>query len=103
MSALANDDPEPFSWTCKCGGQVGVIDSRPTTFYGSHAIRRRRRCRRCRTAFTTIEMMRENAFIQTLERAQRLIGRSAALSRSLVDLAQSIEEALQVNSEVEDA
>lgn len=41
--------------TLFCGGQTIVADSRPTGKHGS-AIRRRRKCTRCLTRFTTFEV-----------------------------------------------
>lgn len=94
MSAF-DATPDTINWPCQCGGQMSVKDSRPTTFYGAHAIRRRRRCVRCQTKVATIEIVRNNPLIETLDRAQSLIGRAAALSASLTELAHSLGDAIK--------
>jgi transcriptional regulator NrdR family protein len=73
------------SFPCpSCGGPTGVLDSRPvrTDFVG---IRRRRRCARCETRFTT----RERIWVAE-ERDERALQRGvvealAELQRRLLD------------------
>lgn len=98
MSILADGEfPNPASvnWLCDCGGQMQVMDSRPTTFLASHGIRRRRRCKKCGVRTTTIEITRDNPLFDTLERAQGIVGSSAALSTKLRDLAGDIDEVVR--------
>lgn len=91
--------PESINWLCKCGGQMRVLDSRPTTFFGGHAVRRRRCCSKCGERATTIEVTRDNLLIETLERAQGIVGASAALSAKLRAVASDIDEAIVVSRE----
>lgn len=51
------------AWPCpECGAKTGVTDSRTTTLFGGHAIRRRRRCEGARRHdFTTYEILQGNA------------------------------------------
>ena len=41
----------------QCNGRMDVNDSRPSHFHGQPTIRRRRRCRTCRWAVTTYEVV----------------------------------------------
>ena len=49
---------EIVSFPCPmCDGRMDVKDSRPTNFHNRPSIRRRRRCRKCRWAVTTYEII----------------------------------------------
>lgn len=97
MSLLAEGTfprAESINWLCQCGGQMRVLDSRPTTFYGAHAVRRRRCCVKCNVRSTTIEVTRDNPLIETLERAQGIVGSAVTLSAKLRKVAGDIDEAV---------
>lgn len=60
-TTTATESGEGYNFPCICGGPTTVLDSRPS----SSGIRRRRRCKRCDSRWTTYER-KEEAVIPTL-------------------------------------
>lgn len=73
---------------CACGGKMGVVDSRPTTFSGEPAVRRRRKCRKCGHRDSTFEISGIGPLAAKLDRARSILASEHRFRAAYADLMQ---------------
>lgn len=80
----------------RCGGNMGVVDSRPTTFMEEKTIRRRRSCsdRACNYRFSTYEISEDN-LLARLRREEQMRAASDAITNAMIETTEKLRSLLK--------